>query len=280
MNEYRLRVGNAVIALVFGSERDRAASARYFSRPSDHGPADIQLSIRFRDDADERMEVPSSLFRTKLGNAERFSMAGGLIEGRYSPSSGEGELSVQRLITEGGYARIYEQVFYQAYWSAVWRKGLDSLLLHSSGVIHNGRGYAFSGRSGAGKSTVARLSPGATILNDEITAIDLSEPSVMIMDTPFNASFRGKKRGTAALGGILLLKQAPFHRLTRTTGLEPQKTLAREIIPPMGLETSFSPARFMDMFDLSQRLFKRIPFYIMEFQQDPRFWDLIETIGG
>ena len=280
MSEYRLRVGNAVIALVFENERERAAAARYFSRPSDPTQADIQLSIRFRDDAAAGMEVPSSLFQTKRGTADLFSMAGGLIEGRYSPSTGEGELQVQRLITEGGYARIYEQVFYQAYWSAVRRRRLDSLLLHSSGVIHDGRGYAFSGRPGAGKSTVARLSSGATVLNDEITAIDFSEPAVKIMDTPFNAAFQGKKTGSATLGGVMLLKQASIHRLTRTNDLEQKKKLAREIIPPIGLETPFSSARFMDMFDLSERLFDRVPLFIMEFRQDPGFWDLIDSIGG
>ncbi len=43
------------------------------------------------------------------------------------------------------------------------------LLLHSSGLVHCGRGYLFLGPSGAGKSTIARLwGDGDGVLNDEL----------------------------------------------------------------------------------------------------------------
>jgi hypothetical protein len=280
MNEYRLRVGNVTLSLAFESAKDSRATARYFARPSASGEADIRLSIHFRDDASWRAEVPSSLFLTKSGDGDGFSMAGGLVEGRFSPSTGEGELQVQRLITKGGYARIYEQVFYQAFWSAVRRKGIDAFLLHSSGVIRYGQGYAFTGKSGSGKSTVARLSAGATILNDEITLIDLTGPAPMIIDTPFNGFYRGKEPGSAKLKSVMLLKQSPIHRLTRTGDLEQRKALAREIIPPMGLETAFSAARYIDMFDIEERLSAKVPLFIMEFRQDSGFWEKIDAVGG
>jgi len=280
MSEYRLRVGNMTLSLLFENERESRAIGCYFGRASVDQEADIQLAIRFRDDADRRTEVPSSLFLTKTGDGNGFSMAGGLIQGRFSPSSGEGELLVQRLITRGGYSRIYEQVFYQAYSSAARRKGVDSFLLHSSGVIRKGRGYAFTGKSGSGKSTVARLSSGSRILNDEITVIDLSGTNPAIRDTPFNGFFLGKKEGSVDLAGILLLEQAPFHRLTRTADLEHMKTLSRELIPPIGLETPFSPAVYMQMFDRAERLRAKVPLYRMEFKQDPGFWDRIDELEG
>jgi hypothetical protein len=207
-------------------------------------------------------------------------MAGGLVEGRFSPASGEGDLLVDRLISTGGYARVFEQVFYQAYWSAAKRKGADSFLLHSSGVIHDGKGYAFTGKSGSGKSTVADLSTSSIILNDEITVINLSETRPTIMDTPFNGFFKIKQEGNAKLAGIMLLKQAPHHRLTLASGVEPVKTLSREIIPPMGLETPFSQAVYMDMFDWAEKAHTRIPVYTMEFQRDPGFWARIDELGG
>lgn len=280
MSEYKLRVGGSVLSLLFGSERDSRAIGRYFGRPSAAEEADIQLSIRFRDDAGKRTEVPSSLFLTKEGDGEGFSMAGGLIEGRYSPAAGEGELLVQRLITRGGYARIYEQVFYQAYCSAARRRGREAFLLHSSGVLRGGRGYAFTGKSGSGKSTVASLSSGSTVLNDEITVIDLSEPEPRIRDTPFNGFYYQKREGSAPLSGIMLLEKAPTHRLTRAGGLEQVKTLSREVIPPMGLETPFSPAVYMAMLDAAKRASERVPLYIMEFKPDSGFWRMIDELGG
>ncbi len=280
MNEFRLRVGNAVLSLLFENPRESRALGRYFRRKSSREDADIQLSIRFRDTADERAEVPSSLFLTKQGGGDGFSMAGGLIEGRYSAAAGEGELAVERRITRGGYARIFEQVFYQAYWSAALKKGTDSFLLHSSGVVRKDRGWAFTGKSGSGKSTVARLSRRYSILNDEITVIDLSGREPAIRDTPFNGFYRGKTEGSAPLGGILLLKQASEHRITRVEDIESVKTLSRELIPPMGLETPFSTNVFLDMFDRANRARNRIPLYSMEFTPDGKFWDRIDEAKG
>ncbi|MEW5720507.1 MAG: hypothetical protein AB1817_17925, partial [Chloroflexota bacterium] len=47
-----------------------------------------------------------------------------------------------------------------------WRCLEDgALLVHASGIIRNGRGYAFFGPSGSGKTTTTRLSPRDTILS-------------------------------------------------------------------------------------------------------------------
>lgn len=278
MNEFKLRVGNAVLALVFEDERDSIATARYFRRSSVSDTADVTVSIRFKDDIRGRSRVPSSLFLTKKGDGNGFSMADGLIEGRFSPASGEGELTVQRLITRGGYSRIFEQVFYQAYRSAVCRKGADSFLLHSSGIIRGGRGYAFTGPSGSGKSTVTRLTTGARILNDEIAAIDLSGAGPVIMDTPFNGYYRKKKEGEAPLAGIMLLEQAPIHRISRTTSIERVKSLAREIIPLIGLEMPYSPSIYITMLGKASEACARIPLYVMEFRRDSGFWDKIDEL--
>lgn len=278
MNEFRLRVGNAVLALAFEEETDSIATARYFRRRSVSDSADVTIAVRFKNDMRGRSRVPSSLFLTKHGDGNGFSMADGLIEGRFSSASGEGELTVQRLITRGGYSRIYEQVFYQAYRSAICRKGADSFLLHSSGIIRAGRGYAFTGPSGAGKSTVTKLTTGARILNDEITVIDLSGVEPIIMDTPFNGYYREKTEGSATLSGIMLLEQAPIHRISRTTSLERIKSLAREIIPLIGLETPFSPSIYIAMLNKACEACARIPLYYMEFRRDSGFWEKIDEL--
>ena len=42
------------------------------------------------------------------------------------------------------------------------------LLLHASGLVHRGLAYIFPGVSGAGKTTIVRLSPQLPLLSDEI----------------------------------------------------------------------------------------------------------------
>jgi hypothetical protein len=278
MHEYNLRVGNAVIALGFRYERYRQAFMEYFRRPSCPSSGDIHLRITLKDEVHGLSEIPNSLFLTKKGDGQGFSAADGLIKGRFSPKSGEGELIVQSIILEGNFARIFEQILYQAYWSAALRKGLDSVLLHSSGIVRNDKGYVFTGKSGSGKSTVASLSPGAKILNDEITLIDFSRNQTILSDTPFNGFFAAKDEGSAPLAAILLLKQALFHRITRTKTAESIKILSKEIIPRMGLETPFSPSIYWEMLGYAKRIADAVPLYLMEFLPDSGFWERIERV--
>jgi hypothetical protein len=235
--------------------------------------------MTFRDDVKGLSEIPNSLFLTKKGDGEGFSVADGLITGKFSPSSGEGELVVQQIILEGNFARIFEQILYQAYWSAILRKGIDSFLLHSSGIVRDGKGYVFTGKSGSGKSTITTLSEGALVLNDEITLIDFSGGRAVVSDTPFNGFFPDKTEGTAPLSAIMLLKQADFHRITRTRAGESIKTLSREIIPPMGLETPLSPSVYWDMLGYAKKISGLVPLYLLEFLPDPGFWKCIEQEG-
>jgi len=276
MHNYNLRIGNIVVTIRLRREREKAAFVEYFKRPSHQREGDIALSLRFEDKAKPNVEVPSSLFLTKVGDGSGFSVAEGLIKGRYSPESGEGELIVQSAIMQGYNIRVFEQILYQAYWSAVRRKGLDSLLMHSSCMERNGKGYVFTGKSGSGKSTVASLSADAKIFNDEISVIDLGGRPVEIFDAPFNGFFEKKIEGSAPLAGVYILVQAPRHRVSRTTSSESIKTLSREIIPPMGLETPFSQKVYWEMLDYATRIAEAVPLNTLEFLPDPGFWGYIE----
>lgn len=279
MVEFRLRIGNVVLGLWFESARDAEAFVVYVGRPSETEPADLNLVIRFRDDVALHDDgVPNSLFLTKVGTGEGFETAHGLLKGRYSAVLREGELSVQRVLIDGGFIRAFEQIFFQAYWSVVRQKGLSSFLLHAAGAVRDELGFAFCGPSGAGKSTIAKLSlKHAQILNDEISVIDLSTPP-QILDTPFNGFFTAKSVGSAPLSGILLLKQAPHHRVVATKTAEAIKALAREVVPPLALEDAPRPGLFMEMVDLAEKARDRIPLYYLEFLPDPGFWAHVDSL--
>jgi len=47
----------------------------------------------------------------------------------------------------------------------------SGFLLHGATIVRDGRAYIFFGRSGAGKSTVASLSPEGSVLTDEISLV-------------------------------------------------------------------------------------------------------------
>src|SRR3989442_12985717 len=53
-------------------------------------------------------------------------------------------------------------------WKLLGRRGF---LLHAATVVRNGKASIFTGRSGAGKSTVASLSPEGSALTDQISLL-------------------------------------------------------------------------------------------------------------
>ena len=65
-------------------------------------------------------------------------------------------------------------------------RAYNSMLLHGVAVVRNGVGLALTGRSGAGKTTVARLAAGsAQVLTDENLVISLAGGQPELVSTPF-----------------------------------------------------------------------------------------------
>ncbi len=83
----------------------------------------------------------------------------------------------------------------------------DGFLLHAAGVINDGRGYIFPGRSGSGKTTITELSKGMVILSDDRIIIRKTANSYRVFSTPFWWDFRNASNVSAELHRILLLKQ-------------------------------------------------------------------------
>jgi len=53
------------------------------------------------------------------------------------------------------------------------------LVVHAASLVRDGRAYLFSGRSGSGKTTVARLSTDATLLSDELSIVRMTKGSAV-----------------------------------------------------------------------------------------------------
>ena len=86
-----------------------------------------------------------------------------------------------------------------------------ALIFHAAGIVHEGVAYAFFGHSGSGKTTVARLSKGKPVLNDDLLFIGPADSGYKVWATPF-----GKRRSqvlTASLRALLRLQQAHKDRL-------------------------------------------------------------------
>ncbi|GIV16774.1 MAG: hypothetical protein KatS3mg022_2209 [Armatimonadota bacterium] len=78
------------------------------------------------------------------------------------------------------------------------------VMLHASAVRYGGQGYVFAGRSGAGKSTVARLLAGvAEVLSDELIAVRQMPTGWQAFGTPPSGAIllAPEPTGTRRCGG-------------------------------------------------------------------------------
>lgn len=97
-------------------------------------------------------------------------------------------------------------------------------LFHAAAVSLDGKGYMFLGKSGTGKSTHARLwlknIPGTELMNDDNPAVRIKpDGTAVVYGTPWSGKTPCYRNVSAPLGGIVLLSQAPFNRITRLTGI-------------------------------------------------------------
>ena len=280
VNEFRLKVGRTVLGLVCDSPEYAASLDAYFGRAPVDAPADIRLDLEIVNHRDDP-EIPNSLFTTKTADGRDFDIADGLISGYFDPGRAGGLLRVKNVLTHGTLPRVFEQVLYQAYYSAQAVRGREDLLIHSAGVIVDGSGYLFVGASGRGKSTVAELSAHYLVINDEINCIEYREDGPHLAASPFNGFFKPKTEATAPLRGIFTLAHGTAHEVLDIGTAEAVSAIAAQIVPPVGLEQAVPRDIRMLMIDRAMRLCSGAPVRRLEFTPDAGFWDVIirETEG-
>ena len=101
---------------------------------------------------------------------------------------------------------------------------MNTVLFHAAAVSFAGKGYMFLGKSGTGKSTHARLwlqnLQGVELMNDDNPAVRVNQDgTAVVYGTPWSGKTPCYRNVSAPLGGIVLLSQAPFNRITRLSGI-------------------------------------------------------------
>lgn len=101
----------------------------------------------------------------------------------------------------------------------------QATLIHASVTMKEGKGYAFLGTSGTGKSTHSRLwlqhIAGTELLNDDNPAVRLhSDEDIRIYGTPWSGKTPCYKNRQARLGAFVLLKQAPRNTFSYLKGIQ------------------------------------------------------------
>lgn len=182
---------------------------------------------------------------------------------RYSPGQNQAEVRVRDdFALKHALMNLYSAFVVHREWG---------LLIHSSCIVEQGRAYLFAGQSGAGKSTVARLSLPRLVLSDEATVVKVAEGEVTVFNSPFRSGLEADwSVGTTRawpLASIQLLRQSPEIRrvvITRSAAL--MQLLGKVFY------WAYAPEETAKVMRLCQRLVNSVPVYDLFFQKNDGFW--------
>ncbi|MFC1591028.1 hypothetical protein ACFL43_00740 [Thermodesulfobacteriota bacterium] len=280
--ECRLQLGEFSCSLRFpGTQPEYCRSVRdYFEHFLTDQPTDLTIDVAIELHTEE-ITVPNTLCLSKKVQGDLFNYSDGLIAGQLDMQHRSCYMKVKRVLFGNPTVRIFEQFFHQLYHTLLHERYQEDmpvkLLLHSSGVLRNGCGYVFTGRSGSGKSTVAALSGDYDILNDEMCLIAREESGFTVQATPFNGFFRAKKNLKGPLKAIFFLKQAQQNFLKESRIAECVIPLAREIVTPMGILDVDKKFPLSKMIELAEKVLSGVAFYELHFLPDKSFWQCIHA---
>lgn len=93
------------------------------------------------------------------------------------------------------------------------------IMIHASGVNHAGRGYLFSGVSGKGKSTMAKLwdTYGAKVIHDDRLILRRGANGFFMFNTPV---YKNEKPAKSKLDKILIIEHGTENKIVPVTGAE------------------------------------------------------------
>jgi len=145
-------------------------------------------------------------------------------------------------------------------------------LVHASSAIRNGRAFLFSGISGAGKTTMARLAPpDAALLTDEISYVIRQDDGYHAVGTPFFGELaRVGENLRAPIECVYLLAKGPENKIEPIAGADAVRGLLGNI-----LFFARDPEFVKLVFDAAIDFVARVPVRRLTFAPDARVWELI-----
>jgi hypothetical protein len=161
---------------------------------------------------------------------------------------------------------------------AIPAKYPPDLLLHASGVIHEGTAYIFTGASGAGKSTVCKLlarDPSFTILHDEVVAVAHHESCFHAWSTPLRGEIANRYSTGAPLRAIFFLKHDQVNYANRLSHRKAAELLCYSLITPKVVANGGLVNRQAPSLKQLLALAELVPSYELQFRPERSFWDCI-----
>ncbi len=151
---------------------------------------------------------------------------------------------------------------------------VGGLPLHAAGVVAEGRGVAFFGPSGAGKTTVAATSP-FPVLSDELVVAAPGHPFDLVRSGFWG---EGPARGRASPAPLALLVDLAKGPAFRLVSLRPAEAAGRVLA---STPVPLAPSLWSRALAVVAALVREVPVYRMEWTPaDPPWERLAEVLAG
>lgn len=150
----------------------------------------------------------------------------------------------------------------------------NTLLLHASVVMREGRGFAFLGKSGTGKSTHSRLwlryIQGSQLLNDDNPAVRILDSNqIIIYGTPWSGKTSCYRNCGVELQGLVRLRQSSGNQWTRV-----QEKDALLAVLPSCTSIRWNRELFAKMIDILEIILENVPVGLLNCLPDQAAADL------
>jgi hypothetical protein len=291
-NTIRLQLGDICCALKCPDGEIYARLEQLYREFETEQPPDITIEL----EATDRLspdKLATSVFKTKFipkAGKKSFRTSSKIMSGRYDP--------VHRIIKITGERNLanpdmkinhLNRLLSLAYYSACSLKYNNippAMFVHTCCVLRNGQALLFTGPSGAGKTTIARLcgEQDGEVINDEMLLV--SRPGqngncVSVRSAPMLGTFPPQRKVTAPLRGIFLLKQGSNTLANLLPKTEAYLRFIRQIISPACLGQKDKKTIYSMMADFSAQVTGTIPVYELEFTLNGEaLWQTVGEIEG
>lgn len=278
-DECRIQIGEICCSLRFKEQAHNQSALEHYKGFLSEKEPELTIDID-RFSSKEYIDLPNCILLSKTAQGNHFNFHSGLITGTLDLNKKHCSIRARNMLFYGKTIRIFEQFLFQVYYTLLKQNAKNennNFLIHACAVSKEGKGYLFSGRSGSGKSTIAKLSSDYEVLNDELVIIRKVNGHYFVGSTPFRGDFKENVNFTAPIISLFLIKHGKKNLITKISKLEFVTKFVNEVVYSDTLLSTEKKNTFLEMMDFCSDIADNVPFYELQFLPERSLWDFINS---